>query len=89
MTSYSNRNHAPVVSTFAVVSVSVSSSASAVAAGVGPFRGIFVKTTASINITGNNGNTLTASDVQPNTFLWIEGAFINAIATATAIFALQ
>ena len=89
MASYFNRNHAQVVSLFAVVSVSVSTSTSAIAAGVGPFRGLFFRTTTSITITGNNGNTLLLSDVNANTFIWIEGAFCSLLATATAVFALQ
>lgn len=89
MASLSNPNHAPVAQVFAVVSVSVSSQASAAAAGVGPFRGLFVITSASFTITGQNNNTIVIDNLAKNTTLWIEGAFISAIATATSIFMLR
>ena len=69
---------------FFVVSVSVSSSGSAAAAGVGPFAGIFAITSCSFTITGPNGNTVNIDNLGKNAFIWMEGAFISAIATATS-----
>lgn len=89
MTSYTNPNHALAARMFAVVSVSVSTETSAKAAGVGPFRGLFVITSASFTITGQNNNTMVIDNLAKNTTLWIEGSFISAIATATSIFMLN
>lgn len=89
MPSFTNKLHAPVAQAFAVVSVSVSSQTSAAAAGVGPFRGLYIITSTTFTITGQNGLTMPLDNVAKNTFLWIEGSFISAIATATSIYALN
>lgn len=82
--SINDPNYAPTVNAFAVVSVSVSSIVSARAAGVGPFRGIFAKTSCTFSITGINGNILPIDNLAKNTVLWIQGAYVSAIATATS-----
>lgn len=81
-----NPNLPPKGHLFFAVSVSVSSSGSAQAAGVGPFAGIFCVTSASFTITGNNGNTMAIDNAAKNAFIWMEGAFISIIATATSQF---
>lgn len=88
MTSFANRNHAAVALAFVVVSASCSTQASAQAAKIGPFRGLMVITSATFTITGHNGETLPIDNLAKNTVLWVEGAFISAIATATSIYAL-
>jgi len=75
-------------SRFFVVSVSVSTSTSAMAAGVGPFRGLFFKTTSSVTMVGFNGNSIVLDAVQKNAIIWIQGNHISVIATATAVFGL-
>lgn len=89
MPSFTNKNHAPVALTFVVVSVSVSSQASAAAAGIGPFRGLYIITSTTFSINGQNGQIIPIDNAAKNTFIWIEGAFIGAIATATSIYALN
>jgi hypothetical protein len=84
MPSWNNPNHAPVAKGFFLVSASVSSSASAIAAGVGPFRGLYFNATSSVTIVGQNGNSLRLDAVQPNAFIWIEGAFCSAISSVSA-----
>lgn len=82
-------DYAPIGFTFRVVSVSVSSEASARLAGVGPFAGLFFKTTASVTFVDiNTTSSLTVSDVAANTVLWISGNFCSVIATATSVYAL-
>jgi len=90
MASYSNPNHALAVQAFFLVSVSVSSSGSAVAAGVGPFRGLFFKASSTCTIIGNNGNSLPLDNVPKNTFIWISGAYLSAIVSVscTDVFAI-
>ncbi len=91
MPSFTNPNHAVVAQDFFLVSVSVSSSASAIAAGVGPFRGLFVNATTSFTIAGPSGNSMRVDALQANTFLWVQGAFLSAIVSVstTAIFGLR
>jgi len=80
---------APIAFNFVVVSVSVSSEASARAAGVGPFAGLFFRTTTSVTIVSpDNRSSLLMSDVAANTTIWIAGNFCSLLATATAVFAL-
>lgn len=81
-------NMANTGNVFAVVSVSVSTSTSAMAAGVGPFRAIFFKTSATISIIGVNGNTIDLDNYPKNTFFWCQGSFVSAIVTATSQFAI-
>lgn len=88
MTSYANRNHAPVAANFIVVSASCSTQASAQAAGIGPFRGLFAITSCSFTITGHNQQTLAIDNMAKNSTIWIEGSFISVIATATSLYAL-
>jgi hypothetical protein len=94
MTSFANKYQAPVAVNLIVVSVSVSSQASAVAAGIGPFRGLLFKASAStVSFVGNNGFNLTLTDPNPSglassAILWVEGSFVSAITTATAVYAV-
>lgn len=83
-----NPNHAPVAQQFFIVSVSVSTSASAIAAGVGPFRGLFFKTSTSVTIS-QDGNTIAVDDFPKNGILWIQGSFVAVIATATNVYAVR
>lgn len=90
------QNYPPIAFSFAVVSVSVSSETSARAAGVGPFAGLFFRTTTSVTIvpvqaSGVNSQAavLTVSDVAANTTLWIAGSYCSVLATATAVFAIN
>lgn len=78
----------PVAQQFFVVSVSVSTSASAVAAGIGPFRGLFFKTSSSVTIS-SDGNTIDIDNFAKNGILWIQGGFVAAIVTATNVYALR
>lgn len=78
--------NAPVINGFFVVSVSVSSSTSAALAGVGPFRGLFFKVSSSVTLVGINGNEIALNDVAKNVTLWMQGAYISVIATATCVF---
>lgn len=71
---------------FFVVSVSVASRASAAAAGVGPFVGLFFRVSSSVTLISESGNSLILNDVARNTTLWIQGAYVSAIATATAVY---
>jgi hypothetical protein len=82
-----NPNYAPTVNQFQLVSASVATAASAAAAQVGPFRGLYFKTTSSVTIIGINGVSLALDAVQKNTMLWVQGDFISAIGTATAVYA--
>lgn len=89
MPSFTNKHLPPVALTFVVVSVSVSSQASAQAAGIGPFRGLYIITSTTFSINGQNGQILPMDNIAKNTFIWIEGSFIGAIVTATSIYALN
>lgn len=84
----SNPLHAPVAQQFFVVSASVATSASAIAAGLGPFRGLFFKTSSSVTIS-QDGNTIVVDDFPKNGILWIQGSFVSAIVTATNVYALR
>lgn len=77
--------YTPVINDFFVVSVSVSSSASAVAAGVGPFRGLFFKTSSSVTITMDD-KSIDIDNFIKNSTLWIQGSYLSVIATATAVY---
>jgi len=79
-------NNAGVINAYAVVSVSVSSSTSAALAGVGPFRGLFFRTSSSISMVGVNGNTIDLDNIAKNVTLWIQGNYVSVIATATSVF---
>lgn len=85
--------HAPVAQQFFSVTVSVSSSASAIAAGVGPFRGLIFRTTGSCVITQDGNNLiLDAINPTPNSYgiLWVQGSYLSVIAsTASAIYAVR
>lgn len=85
---FSNPNHAPVAQTFVLVSVSVLTSASAIAAGIGPFRGLFFRTSSSVTIS-QDGNEIIVDNFVKNGILWIQGSFVAAIATATNVYALR
>lgn len=83
-----NPNHAPIALEFFVVSVSVSSSVSAAAAGVGPFRGLFFKTSSSVSFI-QDGNEIILDNFVKNGTLWIQGGFVSAIVTATNVYGLR
>lgn len=87
--SHGNPFQAPIGLDFAVVSVSVSTSVSAMAAGVGPFRGLFAITSCSFTVTGLNNNSMAIDNMAKNSTIWIQGAFISVIATATSLFILK
>lgn len=85
----SDPNYSPKGNLFFPIAVSVSSEASAVAAGVGPFTGLYVKVSTSFTVIGINGISLQVNDQPRNPpILWIQGAYLSAInssaATATA-----
>lgn len=81
-------NYAPIALDFFAISVSVATSASAVVAGVGPFAGIFVRTSASFTVISPTGASLVVDNAAKNTIIWVNGAFLSAIATATSQFGL-
>jgi len=81
-------NYAPIGFTFFDITTSVSTEASAVAAGVGPFAGLYIKTSTSLSITSFNGNTMVLDNIAKNTTIWVSGAFVSAIVTATSQFGL-
>ena len=81
--------HLPqVANAFFVVSVSVATTASAIAAGVGPFRGLFFKASSSVTLVGLTGESLVLDNVAKNATIWIQGTYVSAISTATAVYAL-
>lgn len=69
------------------VTASVATSASAMVAGLGPFRFLFLQTSSSFSITQFDGTTCSFNDVKGN--LWVGGAFVHAISTATALFVMR
>mgnify|MGYP001612910373 CR=1 FL=1 len=79
-------NFPPVVNDFFVVSVSVSSPTSAAAAGVGSFRGLYFRTSSSVSIVGLSGNSIDIDNFAKNSILWIQGAYVSVIATATNVY---
>lgn len=83
-----NPNYAPVAMQWFQVTVSVSSSASAVAAGVGPFRGLFFPVTSS-TVISQDGLFMAVDAVQKNGMLWVQGSFLAIIASASAIYGLR
>ena len=77
--------YAPVANDFFAITASCATSASAIAAGVGPFAGIFFRTTTSLTVISFSGNSMKI-DAEKNSFIWISGAYVSAIATATCQF---
>lgn len=77
-----NPNYAPIAFDFVSIGVSVSTSASAIAAQVGPFAGLFFKTSASLTIISLNNTSLAVDNVVKNTTLWIQGNYISALSTS-------
>ncbi len=75
------------VNQFFPITISVSSSASAIAAGVGPFVGLYLKVSSSFTIIGIDGTSLVVND-QPRTgtapVLWVQGAYLGAINASAA-----
>lgn len=88
MSNPANPLHAPIAQQFFVVSASVATSASAIAAGLGPFRGLFFKSSTSVTIS-QDGNEIIIDDFPKNGILWIQGSFVAAIATATNVYGLR
>lgn len=82
-------NYSPIGAKAVPVTASVLTSASAVAAGLGPFSFVYVKSTSSISITFYDGTTCTFDSVDPNSYLWVQGEFVHAIGTATALFVMK
>lgn len=84
-----NQQHAPIGWKSVPVTASVITSASALAGGLGPFRFLFVQTSTSLSITHYDGSTCSFNDVPKGTYLWVQGEFVHAIGTATALFVLK
>lgn len=67
-------------------SVSTSTSAMTTAAGAGPFRGFWIKTSTSFSFTTFNGVQVDVDNAAKNSFIWIQAAFVHVIATATSLY---
>lgn len=89
MASPFNPNHAPIGWKGVPVTASVATLASAKTAGLGPFRFLFLQTSTSFSVTHFDGTTCSYNDIPKGSYLWVQGEFIHAIATATAIIAVQ
>lgn len=87
MSNVFNPQIAPIALKSVLVTASVLTSASAAAAGLGPFRFLFMQTSATLSITHFDGTTSSFNDVKG--VLWVGGEFVHAIATATSIFAMK
>jgi hypothetical protein len=81
-----NPTFAPVAGGLILVTTSVQTSASNTETPNG-FRGIFVKSTATVGFMTLNDINVTVS-LEPNTTLWIAGKYVTAITTATNTFAM-
>lgn len=86
----SNPQFSNVAMLIVPVTASVSTVASAKISQVGPFRGLFLRSTASFTLNGIDGNDVLFDAVPPG-FFWVQGNFLSVIATATAtlIYALK
>lgn len=71
------------------VTASVLTSASAKAAGLGPFRFLFIQTSTTFSVTHSDGTTCSYNDLPAGSYLWVQGEFVHAIGSATSLFAIK
>jgi hypothetical protein len=79
-------DYAPTVQDFFAISIAVNTVASARAAGVGPFAGLFFRSTSSVTVISPTGVSMVMDAVNKNTVLWISGNFVSVLATTTNVF---
>ena len=82
-------NFTPTAEIAILVTASVLTSASAKAAGLGPFRGLYINTSTSFTVAHSNDTSVSYNDFGKGSYLWVAGEFLSAISTATAIYALK
>lgn len=80
-------DYAPIGFDFFKVTVSVSSEASAVAAGVGPFAGIYIVASTSFTVISLSGNSMPVDNAAKNTTIWVSG-FLSIISSVSTQYGL-